>query len=93
MSDQARERVQALGNQISPSSAGSSSNDAAADDTLPPIQKVAGRSAGPRVEGKVVIITGTFGHSRSYACTCLSGGRAFATCLGFIHCLPSSRAC
>ncbi|XDG03601.1 hypothetical protein ABKA04_003216 [Annulohypoxylon sp. FPYF3050] len=50
MSDATR-RVQALGNQISPLNSSPSSK-------LPEIQKIAGKSAGPRVEGKVVIITG-----------------------------------
>lgn len=52
MSDATR-RVQALGNQISPPNSSSSYSS-----ELPKIQKIAGKSAGPRVEGKVVIITG-----------------------------------
>ncbi|RYP31300.1 hypothetical protein DL767_005813 [Monosporascus sp. MG133] len=52
MSDKARDRIQALGKQLSPSST------PVEDSGLPPIQKVAGKSAGPRVRGKVVIITG-----------------------------------
>ncbi|KAI0384702.1 NAD(P)-binding protein [Hypomontagnella monticulosa] len=54
MSDAAKQRVQALGNQISPPGAATSSSN-----PIPAIKKVAGKSAGPRVEGKVVIITGT----------------------------------
>ncbi|OAA41363.1 3-oxoacyl-acyl carrier protein reductase [Metarhizium rileyi] len=42
MADQAQERINAIGQQLE----------------LPPIVKVAGRSNGPRAEGKVVIITG-----------------------------------
>lgn len=51
MSDTAKQRIQALGNQISASSSSSS-------DALPAIKKPAGKSAGPRAQGKVVIITG-----------------------------------
>lgn len=50
MSDQAQRRISAIGQQLKPSS---SSSD------LPPIQKVAPGSSKLRVEGKVVIITGT----------------------------------
>ncbi|KAI0885082.1 NAD(P)-binding protein [Annulohypoxylon maeteangense] len=50
MSDAAR-RVQALGNQIAPPNSSSS-------PSTPEIKKIAGKSVGPRVEGKVVIITG-----------------------------------
>lgn len=46
MSDKAKERIAAIGQQLNPNG-------------LPAIKKVAGASAGPRVEGKVVIITGT----------------------------------
>ncbi|EMR62128.1 putative 3-oxoacyl-(acyl-carrier-protein) reductase protein [Eutypa lata UCREL1] len=56
MSDQARERIQALGNQLSPGN--NNNNNTSSENALPPIQKVAGKSAGPRVEGKVIIITG-----------------------------------
>ncbi len=61
MSEKAKERIQALGNQLSPppsNSDGSSSTTASEDTLLPPVQKVAGKSAGPRLEGKVAIITG-----------------------------------
>jgi hypothetical protein len=47
MSDAAKRRVGAIANQLAPPSEGS---------TIPPILKVA--PAGPRVAGKVVIITG-----------------------------------
>ncbi|KAI8958876.1 NAD(P)-binding protein [Daldinia sp. FL1419] len=50
MSDTAKQRIQALGNQISAPSSSSS--------TLPAIKKPAGKSAGPRALGKVVIVTG-----------------------------------
>ncbi|KAI1456480.1 NAD(P)-binding protein [Annulohypoxylon moriforme] len=53
MSDAAR-RVQALGNQIAPPNSSSSPSSS----KLPEINKIAGKSAGPRVEGKVIIITG-----------------------------------
>ncbi|KAI0008972.1 putative 3-oxoacyl-reductase FabG [Xylariaceae sp. FL0662B] len=49
MSDTAQQRILALGNQLSPQST---------FEGIPTIKKLAGRSAGPRVEGKVVIITG-----------------------------------
>ncbi|OTA99852.1 hypothetical protein M426DRAFT_324744 [Hypoxylon sp. CI-4A] len=60
MSDTAKQRVQALGNQLSPpnSSSSSSSTSSSSPTQIPPIKKVAGKSTGPRVEGKVVIITG-----------------------------------
>ncbi|OTA96632.1 hypothetical protein M434DRAFT_392571 [Hypoxylon sp. CO27-5] len=59
MSDAAKRRVQALGNQIAPpNSSSSSSPSPSSPETLPAIKKLAGRSAGPRVEGKVVIVTG-----------------------------------
>ncbi|KAH0602019.1 hypothetical protein MHUMG1_00898 [Metarhizium humberi] len=47
MADQAQKRITAIGQQLEPSPGG-----------LPPIVKVAGKSNGPRAEGKVVIITG-----------------------------------
>ncbi|KAK0634578.1 hypothetical protein B0T17DRAFT_484929 [Bombardia bombarda] len=50
MSESAKRRVQAIGNQLAPSSSPSSS--------IPAIAKVAPDSNGPRVGGKVVIITG-----------------------------------
>ena len=64
MTEKARERIQALGNQLSPLPAkqnegGIDSNKSDAEGALPPIQKVAGKSAGPRVEGKIIIVTGT----------------------------------
>jgi NAD(P)-dependent dehydrogenase (short-subunit alcohol dehydrogenase family) len=52
MSEQAKQRIQALGQQLG---AGSSSSSATG---LPPIPKVAAGSSTPRVHGKVVIITG-----------------------------------
>ncbi|KAI1471023.1 NAD(P)-binding protein [Daldinia caldariorum] len=55
MSDTAKRRIQALGNQIFASSPPSSSSS---PDALPAIKKPAGKSAGPRTQGKVVIITG-----------------------------------
>ncbi|KAI0853796.1 NAD(P)-binding protein [Daldinia vernicosa] len=57
MSDTAKQRIQALGNQISASS--SSSSSSSSPNALPAIKKPAGKSAGPRAQGKVVIITGT----------------------------------
>lgn len=62
MSDQARERIQALGNQLSPGNNNNNNNNTSSENALPPIQKVAGKSAGPRVEGKVIIITGVLTH-------------------------------
>ncbi|KAI2463844.1 NAD(P)-binding protein [Annulohypoxylon bovei var. microspora] len=56
MSDAAQRRVQALGNQISPPNSTSSSSLSSSE--IPEIKKIAGKSAGPRVEGKVVIVTG-----------------------------------
>ncbi|KAJ2986006.1 hypothetical protein NUW58_g2762 [Xylaria curta] len=50
MSDTAKRRIAALGNQLSPQSN--------AFNGIPAIKKVAGAANGPRVEGKVVIITG-----------------------------------
>ncbi|KAI0025298.1 putative 3-oxoacyl-reductase FabG [Xylariomycetidae sp. FL0641] len=47
MSDSAKQRIAALGNQLSPQNA-----------AIPAIRKVAGQSAGPRLQGKVVIVTG-----------------------------------
>ncbi|KAJ1338739.1 (S,S)-butanediol dehydrogenase [Microdochium nivale] len=47
MAEQAKQRVAALGKQLT-----------GAGSIPPPITKVAGRSAGARVEGKVVIVTG-----------------------------------
>ncbi|KAI1395996.1 3-oxoacyl-acyl carrier protein reductase [Hypoxylon fuscum] len=54
MSDAAKQRIQALGNQISPPT----SSDTESFEGIPAVQKVAGKSAGPRVAGKVVIVTG-----------------------------------
>jgi NAD(P)-dependent dehydrogenase (short-subunit alcohol dehydrogenase family) len=48
MSEQAKQRIQAIGQQLSPSSS----------TGLLPIAKVAAGSSSPRVQGKVVIITG-----------------------------------
>ena len=60
MADQARQRIEALGNQLSPSTNGSGAvSSASTEGALPPIRQVAGKSAGPRLEGKVAIITGT----------------------------------
>lgn len=48
MAEQAKQRVAALGKHLAPD-----------DSSLPPpITKIAGKSAGPRVAGKVVIVTG-----------------------------------
>ncbi|KHN98280.1 3-oxoacyl-acyl carrier protein reductase [Metarhizium album ARSEF 1941] len=47
MADRAQSRINAIGQQLKPSST-----------TLPPITKVAGKSNGPRAQDKVVIITG-----------------------------------
>ncbi|XXG96391.1 hypothetical protein Hte_002673 [Hypoxylon texense] len=60
MSGTAKQRLQALGNQISPPQTATPTPTAAADtfEGIPPIKKVAGASAAPRVEGKVVIVTG-----------------------------------
>ncbi|CAJ2512096.1 Uu.00g077210.m01.CDS01 [Anthostomella pinea] len=52
MSDIAKERIAALGSQLSPQS------DSSTFEGIPAIRKVAGSANGPRVEGKVVIITG-----------------------------------
>ncbi|KAM0276968.1 hypothetical protein ACHAQH_006203 [Verticillium albo-atrum] len=52
MSQSAKDRISALGNQLA-------SNNCSSPTPLPAIRKVAGPSAAPRVEGKVVIITGT----------------------------------
>lgn len=49
MSDAAKQRIAALGGQLAPQSSGE----------IPAIKKIAGASNGPRVQGKVVIITGT----------------------------------
>ncbi|KAI2642323.1 hypothetical protein GGS21DRAFT_300416 [Xylaria nigripes] len=48
MSETAKRRIAALGNQLSTSGSGA----------IPAIKKIAGASNGPRVQGKVVIITG-----------------------------------
>ena len=53
MAEQAQKRIQALGQHLD----GSGSN-ASTGTGLPPIQRRAGPSNGPRVEGKVIIITG-----------------------------------
>ncbi|KAI1506714.1 3-oxoacyl-acyl carrier protein reductase [Biscogniauxia marginata] len=55
MSDNAKRRIAALGNQLSPQNTTAD----ASSDGVPAIKKIAGKSNGPRVEGKVVIITGT----------------------------------
>ena len=52
MSEQAKRRIQAIGQQLNAGSSDSSST------SLPPIAKVAAGSSSPRVQGKVVIITG-----------------------------------
>ncbi|EGY20020.1 hypothetical protein HYQ45_005342 [Verticillium longisporum] len=52
MPPSAKDRISALGHQLAPSSASSTTS-------LPAITKVAGPSAAPRVAGKVVVITGT----------------------------------
>lgn len=44
MADKAKQRIDALGKQL--------------DHEIPAIKKVAGNSSGPRVQGKVIIITG-----------------------------------
>jgi NAD(P)-dependent dehydrogenase (short-subunit alcohol dehydrogenase family) len=55
MSDSAQRRIQAIGQQL----AGSSDNTTSTtSSSLPPIAKVAPGSSAPRVQGKVVIITG-----------------------------------
>lgn len=56
MSDNAKQRIQAIGKQLDP---GPRRQPEQQQPQLPPIQKVAGRSSGPRVQGKVIIITGT----------------------------------
>ena len=50
MADQAKRRIQAIGGQLSPASS----------TWLKPLTKVAAGSSTPRVQGKVVIITGTW---------------------------------
>ena len=57
MSDSAKRRVQALGKQLAPPSTPGSE---ATFDGIPLIKKVAPDSNGPRVAGKVVIITGKY---------------------------------
>lgn len=52
MSEQAKRRIQAIGQQLDAGSSGSASTG------LPPITKVAAGSSFPRVQGKVIIITG-----------------------------------
>ncbi|KAK1772340.1 hypothetical protein QBC33DRAFT_574961 [Phialemonium atrogriseum] len=52
MSDSAKRRLEAIGNQLSPAGTNSSF------EGIPLIKKVAPDSNGPRVQGKVVIITG-----------------------------------
>ncbi|KAL7623611.1 hypothetical protein AAE478_005163 [Parahypoxylon ruwenzoriense] len=54
MSDTAKQRVQALGSQLSPPRTSGVSSQGA----IPPVKKLAGASAGPRLEGKVIIVTG-----------------------------------
>ncbi|KAI1438929.1 putative 3-oxoacyl-reductase FabG [Xylaria sp. CBS 124048] len=54
MSETARRRISALSNQISPQSTSSSGSAV----NIPAVKKVAGPSNGPRVPGKVVIVTG-----------------------------------
>ncbi|KAI0431371.1 putative 3-oxoacyl-reductase FabG [Xylaria sp. FL1042] len=54
MSDIAKQRIAALGSQLSPQS-----NSSGDFEGIPVIKKLAGKSNGPRVSGKVVIITGT----------------------------------
>lgn len=46
MPDSAKNRIKAVGQQLAPG------------DSLPAIAKVAGSSSGPRVQDKVIIITG-----------------------------------
>ncbi|RYC60966.1 hypothetical protein CHU98_g5229 [Xylaria longipes] len=53
MSYTAKQRIAALGSQLSPQG-----NSSAGFEGMPAIEKVAGTSNGPRVQGKVVIITG-----------------------------------
>ncbi|KAI1426271.1 putative 3-oxoacyl-reductase FabG [Xylaria sp. FL1777] len=53
MSDVAKQRIAALSSQLAPQSNGSGDFEG-----IPAIKKVAGKSNGPRVPGKVVIITG-----------------------------------
>lgn len=55
MSSTAKQRIQALGNQISPPKTPSTADSF---EGIPTIKKVAGMSAAPRVAGKVVIVTG-----------------------------------
>ncbi|KAI5928170.1 3-oxoacyl-acyl carrier protein reductase [Camillea tinctor] len=55
MADSARQRIAALGNQLSPQSSTATNTPS---EGLPAIRKIAGKSSGPRVEGKVAIITG-----------------------------------
>lgn len=60
MSDRARERIEALGHQLSPPTNGTNAVSAASTEGAPlPIRRFAGKSVGPRLEGKVAIITGT----------------------------------
>lgn len=51
MSGNAKQRVEALGKQLAPGSQSGS---------LPPVTKVAGASNGPRLQGKVAIVTGMY---------------------------------
>jgi hypothetical protein len=54
MASQAKERLAAVGKHLRP------------DGGLPPVTKVAGPSAGPRLAGKVAIITGNYLVSLSF---------------------------
>ncbi|KAI1196805.1 putative 3-oxoacyl-reductase FabG [Nemania serpens] len=53
MSESAKQRIAALGSQLSPPASSSGSVEG-----IPAIKKIAGTSNGPRAQGKVVIITG-----------------------------------
>lgn len=55
MSDTAKQRIAALGSQLSPQG-----NSSGGFEGMPAIKRVAGASNGPRVQGKVIIITGRY---------------------------------
>lgn len=56
MSDQAKRRIQAIGQQLQ-----GGASAASCSSGLPPIHKVCPGSSAARAQGKVVIITGAYG--------------------------------
>ncbi|GAP83652.2 putative 3-oxoacyl-[acyl-carrier protein] reductase [Rosellinia necatrix] len=60
MSETAKQRIAALGSQLSPQGSGSTgSGSTGSFEGMPAVRRVAGTSNGARVQGKVVIVTGT----------------------------------